>query len=253
MIPAALYVLQNNLTFIATNNLPAEIYQVLSNMKIMSTALFTTIVLNKPQTGSQWTAIFILATGIAAVQLSQEQDSSKSSESSVNTHISMFFGLLSVTGAALISGFAGVYFEMVLKNSNCSIWVRNIQLALISIVFSGIGCYMNDAAVIAEKGFFFGYDHIVYAVITIGAAGGIIVAVVIKFLNNILKGFASGCAILLSCAISQTIIHDESSFNFLFIAGTFLVSLSVLGYAVLPQHKGSDSSSVTNTIDGSKR
>lgn len=41
---------------------------------------------------------------------------------------SQFMGLLAVLVACFSSGFAGVYFEKILKESKQSVWVRNIQL-----------------------------------------------------------------------------------------------------------------------------
>ena len=37
-------------------------------------------------------------------------------------------GLVAVLCACFSSGFAGVYFEKVLKTSNASLWMRNVQL-----------------------------------------------------------------------------------------------------------------------------
>lgn len=244
LIPAALYVVQNNLTFMATSNLPAEIYQVLSNMKIISTAAFTVILLHRSQSTRQWFAILALAAGICCVQVSQSKSVELASE-----HKNMFLGLMCVTGAAVISGLAGVYFELILKTTRGSIWIRNIQLALFSLVFAAYGCYFNDKNAIMEKGFFFGYNNVVVLVIGIGAAGGIIVAVVIKFLDNILKGFASGASIILSCFVSKTFLQDDSAVNEVFVIGTTLVCVSLFMYAnapsassqsptVIPSHAG---------------
>ena len=44
--------------------------------------------------------------------------------------------MISVICGCMTSGFAGVYFEMVLKTSKGSIWMRNIQLSSIGIVMS---------------------------------------------------------------------------------------------------------------------
>lgn len=143
----------------------------------------------------------------------------------------MGLGLVCVSTAAMLSGFAGVYFEMVLKSTNGSIWVRNIQLALISLVISSAGCYYSDRNSIYEKGFLFGYDSLVMTVICIGAVGGIVVAIVIKYLDNILKGFASGASIILSCIVSAYVVYDESYMNTMFISGTSLVCLSIVAYA----------------------
>jgi solute carrier family 35 (UDP-sugar transporter), member A1/2/3 len=230
IVPALLYVVQNNLTFLATSNLPAEIYQALSNIKVLSTAMFTVVFLGRPQNFRQWVAILSLSIGISAVQLSQEQDSK--SGILMDSRKNMVVGLLSVISASVISGFAGVYFEMVLKNTTCSIWVRNIQLAIFSLLFAGMGCYVNDFDAILTKGFFYHYDGIVLVVITVGAVGGIVVAIVIKYLDNILKSFASGFSIILTCIMSTVFIHDESTVNLLFVFGTISICFSIIGYTI---------------------
>ena len=51
----------------------------------------------------------------------------------------------------------GVYFEKVLKSSDTSLWVRNIQMYLSGIVVTLAGVYLADGAQVIEKGFFFGY------------------------------------------------------------------------------------------------
>ena len=240
-VPAFLYVVQNNLTFMATSNLPAEIYQVLSNLKIISTAIFTVIVLRRPQNIPQWVAITALTLGIGCVQVSQSKGDNSNSE-----HKNMLFGLICVTAAAIISGFAGVYFELVLKSSNTSIWIRNFQLALISLFISAFGVIANDYNEIKTKGFFFQYDSIVITVILIGAAGGLIVAIVIKFLDNISKGFASGSSIVLSCFVSRYYFSNESVINLMFISGTGLVCFSIIGYSVASQLKTHSANTISN-------
>ena len=51
----------------------------------------------------------------------------------------------------------GVYFEKVLKSSDTSLWVRNIQMYLSGIVVTLAGVYLADGAQVIEKGFFYGY------------------------------------------------------------------------------------------------
>lgn len=59
----------------------------------------------------------------------------------------------------------GVYFEKVLKSSDTSLWVRNIQMYLSGIVVTLCGVYMSDGAQVLEKGFFYGYTYYVWFVI----------------------------------------------------------------------------------------
>lgn len=115
--------------------LSAPVFQVLYQMKIITTAIFSVLILSRRLSAGQWGSIVALAVGVALVQLSQ-LDSGGSKENSIA-------GLLSVILGCCTSGFAGVYFEMVLKSSNVSIWMRNIQLSVIGIFFSLVSpdCY----------------------------------------------------------------------------------------------------------------
>lgn len=45
-------------------------------------------------------------------------------------------GLLAVMVACVMSGFAGIYFEKILKGSDVSIWLRNVQLSVLSMPLS---------------------------------------------------------------------------------------------------------------------
>jgi UDP-sugar transporter A1/2/3 len=55
-------------------------------------------------------------------------DNGKSKKSDDSELGSPIIGLISVLLACFSSGFAGVYFEKILKGSPCSVWIRNIQL-----------------------------------------------------------------------------------------------------------------------------
>ena len=62
-VPSGLYVLQNNLLFIATSNLPADVYQVLSQMKVITTAIFSVTMLSRRLSLIQWLSVISLALG----------------------------------------------------------------------------------------------------------------------------------------------------------------------------------------------
>lgn len=71
------------------------------------------------------------------------------------------------------------------------------------------------------------------------------VAVVIKYADNILKGFATSAAIVLSCIASWYLFNTLIDFMFLF--GTLLVVVSVFLYSYSPKSAASSSAS-TNSL-----
>lgn len=74
---------------------------------------------------------------------------------------------------------------------------------------------------VLEKGIFYGYNHIVWLVIFLQAIGGLVVAVVVKYADNILKGFAASFSIITSCIICYFFFDFQP--NFLFVLGAILV------------------------------
>lgn len=93
--------------------------------------------------------------------------------------------------------------------------------------------FANDRDNISEKGFFFGYTTLVWINILVQSSGGLLVAVVIKYADNILKGFATSAAIILSCVASVYLFNTQ--IDFLFGMGTLLVVVSVFLYSYTPK------------------
>jgi len=138
-------------------------------------------------------------------------------------------GFVAVMAACVTSGFAGVYFEKVLKGSNASIWLRNIQLACIGIVFGLAGVYSQDGDRVRADGFFHGYTPVTWLVVILQACGGLIVAMVVKHADNVLKGFATSVSILISC-VASTLVFG-TILPPMFLLGTFFVVSSVVLYS----------------------
>lgn len=231
-VPSIVYYVQNNLIYISATHLDAATSQVTYQMKILTTAIFSVTMLNKKLHGYQWLALVILFVGVALVQLLQITRSSSPSGRH-DSHQSPITGFLAIVAACFLSGFAGVYFEKILKGSkDVSLWIRNIQLASIAIPFGLIQVLVTDASAINEKGFFYGYSLITWIVILLQAQGGLLVAVVVKYADNILKGFATSLSIVLSCIASVYLFDFELSFQF--VAGAGLVIASIFLYGKQP-------------------
>jgi UDP-sugar transporter A1/2/3 len=70
------------------------------------------------------------------------------------------------------------------------------------------GVYTTDFTKVTEDGFFQGYNTIVWIVIALQALGGLVIAAVIKYADNILKGFATSLSIILSSVVSYYLLDD---------------------------------------------
>ena len=127
-----------------------------------------------------------------------------------------------------MSGFAGVYFEKILKGTKQTVWLRNVQLGVIGAGIGMVTTMLNNGAEVNEKGFFFGYDLVVWGAVCLQSLGGLVVAVVVKYADNILKGFATSAAIVFSMLASMYLFAFSPSIQFYF--GTVLVMLAVYMY-----------------------
>ncbi|XP_059188251.1 UDP-galactose translocator isoform X1 [Centropristis striata] len=243
-VPSLIYTLQNNLQYIAISNLPAATFQVTYQLKILTTALFSVMMLRKTLSRVQWVSLLLLFGGVAIVQVQQEGNKEASVSDSSNQNYSA--GLVAVVISCLSSGFAGVYFEKILKGSSASVWVRNVQLGIFGTALGMLGLWWNDGAAIAERGFLFGYTDMVWCVIFNQAFGGLLVAVVVKYADNILKGFATSFSIIVSTVLSIYLFGFHV--DLLFTAGAGLVIGAVYMYS-LPKAAGSSpSSSSSSTV-----
>lgn len=227
-VPSFLYTVQNNLLYLALTNLDAATYQILYQLKILTTAMFSATMLGRRFSSTKWSSLVVLTIGVAIVQISGSSDGHNGDESG-NENRNRFVGLAAVLCAACTSGFSGVYFERILKGSDVTLWIRNIQMGLPSVVIALATVYIEDSHEVYRKGFFVGYSPLVFCVITVQAVGGLIVAVVVKYADNVLKVFATSFSILLSCIISAFLFDFRP--NLLFICGACLVILSTVMYS----------------------
>ncbi|KAM0754023.1 nucleotide-sugar transporter [Meredithblackwellia eburnea MCA 4105] len=228
-IPACLYVIQNNLQFVAASNLDVPTFQVTYNLKILTTAVFSVIMLKRKLSGKKWIALTLLAIGVGVVQLQSTAAAGSSSSSNHGVEMNKFKGLLAVFSACITSGIAGVYFEMVLKGSKADLWIRNIQLSIFSLIPAFLPvllprlsyAFSSDHGVAPPPPVFAYFGFWAWSVVLCQVVGGLVTALVIKYADNLLKGFATSLAIILSFLAGVVLFHFNVTFSFLL--GTVIV------------------------------
>lgn len=234
-VPSFLYTIQNNLLYYALSNLDAATYQVCYQLKILTTALFSMCLLNRKFSTTKWSSLLILTVGVIIVETIGKVDGGKVSTAESNQN--RILGLIAVLCAACTSGFSGVYFEKILKGSKTSLWIRNIQMGLPSTIIAFATVLVHDGATVASKGFLVGYTPLVWLVVIIQAIGGLIVAVVVKYTDNVAKVFATSISIIVTGFLSLFLFDFHPSFWF--CVGSFFVMTATVLYGQPEKRKKS--------------
>ena len=112
--------------------------------------------------------------------------------------------------------------------SKPSLWLRNIQLAIYSSIIAVVGLLCSNDEALARNGWMAGFTVTTWMSVTWQALGGIIVAVTIKYADNILRGFAQALALIIG-AIGSWMIFDFH-LTFMFATGCALVIGAVFLY-----------------------
>jgi len=247
-VPSVLYTLQNNLLFIALSNLSGAMYQVTYQLKILTTAVLSVIILGKSLGPTKWASLMVLTFGVSLIQYPRGGGQAIPNPADGN----QMMGLIAVLSACGTSGLAGVYLEKILKQTDASIWLRNIQLALFGAILAFVGCFMTDGKAIMADGLTQGYTPLVWGVIALQAIGGLVVAAVLKYADNILKCFGNALSICISCLLSAVLL-EEFVPDMLFVAGTGCVLLATSLYSLgLPKGVQDILSPPCKTVEDSK-
>ncbi|PAV83525.1 hypothetical protein WR25_19887 [Diploscapter pachys] len=239
-VPALIYTLQNNLYYMALTHLEATTFCIAYQMKIFTTAILMYFLLGKRLSKKQWLALVILVIGVADVQLVYAPP-----QGNPNIYQKPLIGFLAVITMCFTSAFAGVYLEKVLKGSNVSIWMQNIRLSLIGLPISMLSMWFYEWDEIQRDGFFRGWDFLVVCLTVTNSIGGLLISVVIKYADNILKAYAQSMAII-GAALGSWLLFDFVP-GFFFTLGSSLVISSIILYTLYPYQQRYDLSQFLNT------
>ena len=127
---------------------------------------------------------------------------------------------------ALLSGFAGVYTEAIIKKRpSRNINVQNFWLYIFGMGFNAIAILVQDFDAVMKKGFLHGYSPITVLMIFNHALSGIAVSMVMKYADNIVKVYSTSVAMLLTAVVSVYLFGFHLSLAF--FLGTTVVSVAI--------------------------
>ncbi|ETW09548.1 hypothetical protein H310_00101 [Aphanomyces invadans] len=230
---ALLYAGQNTVALLSYDYIDVATYNVVYQLKIVTTAFFMVLLLKRSFNLVQWIAMVALMVGVAICSTARPTSSSNSDKAASSS----FIGIAMVLGLALNSGIAAAYLEMVLKthkphqtfpNPIDPLWKTNIQLAVISVAATGVGV-AHSGLTTPTFSFFDGYNHFTYGVIGLQACGGLIIAAVVRYSDNVVKNFGTALSLVLSSLLANYLFHTTSPPLFYFGGALVVISVFVYG------------------------
>ncbi|XP_058070561.1 CMP-sialic acid transporter 2 isoform X3 [Magnolia sinica] len=170
----------------------------------------------------QWAAFILLCAGCTTAQLDPSSD-----------HVlqTPFQGWAMAIVMALLSGFAGVYTEAIIKKRpSRNINVQNFWLYVFGMAFNAVAIFVQDFDAVINKGFFHGYSLITTCMILNHALSGIAVSMVMKYADNIVKVYSTSVAMLLTAVVSVFLFGFHLSLAF--FLGSTVVSVSIYLHSI---------------------
>ena len=266
-VPAILYLAQNQLNYIALRVLPSAQYAMIQQLKLLTTAIFCVILLQKKIQPFQWRALILLLVGVILVQSSSSSLHAASNTltgakaswwtSITSVPLIVYTGLVAALLQAILCGLSGAYTEWRLKGDrSVNLWEQNWQLALHSLLFGFVALVGSDSdrGSVADNGFFYGYSGWTVLCIFLNGLGGLLVSAILLYMDNIMKNFSGTAAILLTSYISY-FLFEEDIFSIDFMCGTSIIIIAMLAYngdtpssQIHPKAEGDDRAPTTNGV-----
>lgn len=244
-LPASMFVFQQILLIWSATYLDAVTYQIFTQaFKLIPTAIFARVLLGQRLRPMQWASIPVLALGVIFIT-SNSSAPKNSSDAQDGLGPMYFLAMAACSISGLSSAYAGVYFEKYVKGRLAgSLVKRNFQLGLYGVPFSWIYALTKDGRLIREHGPLNGFGASAWGVIWLQVFGGFIIALVVKYCDNILKNFALAGSVIMTVLVSIPLFGQWPSS--LFLVGVSIVLSSIFMYGgSFPRIKMSPMTTIT--------
>lgn len=255
LVPAACFTLQNNILYVALSNLEPLLFQISYQIKTLLTALLSVHMFKRAFSRWQWLSQLMLTAGVVLAQLNEPPKAPKGGGGGgegEGAEQNLLLGLAAVLTAAASSSYASVYFERLLKDRSltasvalsaappATLWQRNTHLCMwtvpmnVALALATEGAAGGAGALVSAP--LRGFDPSTWLIIVVNGLGGLLVAVVMKYADNILKGFATAGAIILTGVLAP-ILGLSPAPSVMLLLGAVLVISSLFLYAGTPAQK----------------
>lgn len=243
MVPAFLYCLYNNLGFHNLSVFDPTTYFLLMQLRVVITGILFQIIFKKYLSRKQWISLLLLTVGCMVKQInfgdlpvggptSIEEAKTPKKMAGFDLSINAIFILIQVFCSCL----AGVYNEYLLKDKgqDINIYIQNVYMYIDSILCNGLILLFEGHIVSA-----FAWENLIeifkpsVAIIMINnCAIGIITSFFLKYMNSILKTFASALELIFTAILCWILFSIPIYVNT--IMAIAIVSCAVVLYSQSP-------------------
>lgn len=230
-ILAGFYGIINILGFEALQRIGAGEFTVCAQLKVLSTALCSWFFLGSNLSHGKIRALVLLVLAcmlLATATLTTPEKPATPAEPSDDSYQSSFieqvYGYIAVLLEVLMSGLATVYFEKVIKSQTelVTVWQRNFQLSIYSSLYY-VAMIMWDGGFVPSS-----WGPIVIITTVTGAAGGLLVALTLKYSDSIVKTVSVSGAIVLTAYFGHMLFHGPM--NYIIVFGSLIVIIAIANY-----------------------
>lgn len=239
LVLAGIYGAMNILSFVALQYIGAGEFTICAQLKILTTAGFSVLILGTSLSWTKWRALALLVLGcILVASPSFTHDTKTPLLDSTSSGVLQLFGYGAVLTEVVLSGFASIYFEKVVKSTTevITIWERNFQLGFYSILIYGMIIVYEgfsasgDSEGVVQRAAWSNWSILTLIVSILGAAGGLLVAATLKYADSILKTLAAAGAIVLSTVLGHYFLNGP--LDIIVSIGALVSILSIANYTL---------------------
>ena len=238
IVPAVIYVIQNNLFLYAASELDPAFFQALWQMRILMSATLSWLVLKKRIVPVQWLCILGIFCGVMLVKIATSTSRAVSVAASGKT----LTASLALCAAAMMSSTAGVILEFIFRDREINLWASNVQLSCFSILPAACIVFFRDASHLGPVLHDLHTSPWPMGVVFLQSFNGMMIAVLLKKAGVIINDFTSAVSIVLTFALNEALFPASSKMDsvldvvLVVIGSAVILSCSMLYHRHLPKN-----------------
>lgn len=231
-VPGLIYAINNTMAFMLLNYVDPATFQLLSNMKVITTTVLTWIIMKKVFSGIQWISLVVLFVGSSLSTIAADPASVSSVKLGATTT-----GFIGMVVYCTLSALAGISTEYAMKiNESTSIHYQNLQMYMFGVFFNFISCHYEGKGDL--KVMFAGLQSSwwILAVIANQGMTGLLISAIMKFADNIVKLFCISGAAIVSFVLSHYLFGLGLNLTWFISASLITLSVYMYNYLVVKEY-----------------